>query len=336
MARTGSWNGWYDIRGRGTSWGAIPAAVGMLFVAAVIGTHASGNRMSPRTETRPGEQETDSIDLSRACLGMADWLSRQLGPDACVVVHPPYVIGGDLAGEELHRIYRATVAPAARAITQQYLSGPPDAPTVIILARDEASYDRFARRLFGEPPRSSYGYYRPHLRTILVNRARGTSGLLHELTHAILAFESARLPEWFEEGLASLHEESEVRGGVPVGRDNWRLDVLQEAIRRRCLQPLDTLVEAGGFRRQPIGLSYAQARYFCLFLQERGLLDDAYRRVRQESKTDRQGTKILSLFGGRTWQQVDAEFRRWALNRKTNEAPSLAVYPGTEVPHVDS
>ncbi|NUQ65950.1 MAG: hypothetical protein HUU20_26110 [Pirellulales bacterium] len=253
---------------------------------------------------------------------MADWLTRQLRTDGSVVVHAPYVIGGDLAIEELTRRYQESIDPAGRAIIGEYLHAPPSRPTVILLARGEASYRRFADRLFGIGPESDFGFYRPHVRMLLVNTARGESGLVHELTHALLTADLPSVPEWFNEGLASLHEDSRLQDGVLVGQDNWRLPILQEAIRSDRFLSLESLVRPGGFRSRPIWLSYAQARYFCMFMQQRGVLRDCCRLLRGATSEDPSGMAAISqAFGGEDLDRIDAEFRRWALRRGTDATP---------------
>lgn len=255
-------------------------------------------------------------DLAQACRATAGWLSGQLTADDQVVVRPPLVIGGNLSADELDRVYRDTIAPTARAIIADYLDGPPSLPTVILLARDEASYHAVAERLFAAKPQSSYGFYRPHLRMVVVNMARGSGGLMHELTHALLACESPLVPQWFDEGLASLHESSRLCDGALVGQDNWRLDILQQAIRRNRLLPLEEVIAGDGFREQPIGTSYAQVRYFCLFLQQHELLRESCHLLRRNEGENRESHAMISLIPERNWHQIDLQFRRWVLNRR--------------------
>ena len=125
------------------------------------------------------------------------------------------------------------------------------------------------------------------------------------------------MPEWFNEGLASLHEQCRFRegeGGPWIeGLPNWRLAALQEAIQQGRLGSLELLATTTDFRGPHEALHYAQARYLCLFLQERGLLTKFYRELRANQESDPTGVKTLAaLFPEKNWAEVDAEFQAWA------------------------
>jgi hypothetical protein len=192
-------------------------------------------------------------------------------------------------------------------------------PVTILLWASEERYRAGAERLFGDRDVSRYGYYRPHLRVLLVNIERGPDALLHELTHALMAFDFPAAPEWLGEGLASLHESVEIHDDERglVGLANWRLPTLQQAIRQRRLRSLRDLLAAADFHGQEELLNYAQARYFCMYLQDRGLLAQCYRSCRGCASVDPIGRDIVAgLFPGRTWEQIDADFQAWAGNLK--------------------
>jgi hypothetical protein len=72
------------------------------------------------------------------------------------------------------------------------------------------------------------------------------------------------------------------------------------------------LIGDNDFRGAGQSLNYAQARYFCLYLQELGLLDDYYRAFRAAQKDDPLGINTVgTILPDRTWDQLDEEFRRW-------------------------
>ena len=70
------------------------------------------------------------------------------------------------------------------------------------------------------------------------------------------------------------------------GLVNWRLDGLQKALANGTLRSLASLIGDNDVRGAKETTNYAQARYFCLYLQEQGLLDDFYRRFRTNQKRD--------------------------------------------------
>jgi len=126
------------------------------------------------------------------------------------------------------------------------------------------------------------------------------------------------MPDWFNEGLASLHEQCRFRedesGPWIEGLENWRLPGLQKAIRQKRLRPLKTMIEANDFRGPLEGTNYAQARYFCLYLQREGLLVSFYQNFRANREHDTQGIQTLAeLFADVDWPQLDRDFQAWTM-----------------------
>jgi hypothetical protein len=254
--------------------------------------------------------------LEAGCRNTARWLKQQLGPECHVLVRSPMVISGDLSEGALETWYQGTIAPAATAMRAEYFAAPATEPVTILLFATENRYRDYDKRLFGDSRVSRYGYYRPHLRTILANLEHGPGTLLHELTHALMAFDFAAAPDWLCEGLASLHESGRQSAGDRgiTGSPNWRLSVLQAAIRSRQLPPLRSLMAAGNFHGQDESLHYAWARYFCMYLQQRHLLAAAYRACREHAGVDPTGEgAVAALFKDRSWEQLDADFRQWVM-----------------------
>jgi hypothetical protein len=103
-----------------------------------------------------------------------------------------------------------------------------------------------------------------------------------------------------------------LEGGI-----NWRLPILQAAIRQSSLQSLRSLISSDDFHGSQERLNYAHARYFCLYLQQQGVLERYYRRLRADIGRDPTGlATLLNLFPGRTVGQLDTAFRRWATELK--------------------
>jgi hypothetical protein len=261
----------------------------------------------------------DAELLTAACRQAAEKLSEQLGPGCRVIVRAPFVIGGDFSDVELAAYYERTIGPAARAMAHAYFQTPPDKPITVLLFSGEQSYNRYAQQLYGDEGISVYGYYKPHLRTLVMNIGTGGGTLVHELTHALIDFDFPRVPAWFNEGLASLHEQCHIRPdetGID-GLVNWRLDGLQKALAAGRLRSLASLIGDDDFRGPQETTNYAQARYFCLYLQERGLLEKFYRRFRANQQHDPLGVQaVAQIFPDRNWESLDADFRRWAAELK--------------------
>lgn len=265
-----------------------------------------------------GDAAASQAEMERACRQTAERLRKQIGPDCPIVVRSPFVISGDSTAAELESWYSGAIRPAMRAMQRSYFRTTPTQPITMLLFRNEASYNRYAQQLFNESGISIYGYYKPNVRTLLLNLGTGTGTLLHELTHALIDFDYPDAPDWLNEGLASLHEQCRFRGGERdpwlEGLANWRLKGLQEVIRKGRLRSLTSLVGSTDFRGPLEGTNYAQARYFCLYLQQKDLLASLYRALRDgETKATSARDAIAGLFPTMTWREIDQDFQRWVL-----------------------
>ena len=272
---------------------------------------------------RGADEPLAAPGLATACEETAEQLARQLGTECRVVVRAPFVVAGDLAAAELERWRDQTIGPAARAMARRYFDARPDQPITVLLFRDEQSYNHYADKLFGDGQISVYGYYKPNLRTLVMNISTGGGTLVHELTHALIDFDFPDAPDWFNEGLASLHEQCRIRPDETSidGLENWRLRGLQETIRRGKLRSLEALIHDEDFRGAEVGLNYAQARYFCLFMQReqnpRGgdVLAEFYARLRAGQRDDPRGAAaVRKTFPDHSWAELDAAFRQFVLS----------------------
>ncbi len=265
----------------------------------------------------PPPSTTDK-KLQRACDQAAEKLRPRLGAECHTIVRPPLVIAGDMDEADLELWYKDTIGPAAAAMAQRYFRHAPSEPITVLLWSNQSSYNHYAEKLFGDRNVSIYGYYKPHDRVLVMNIDTGGGTLVHELTHALADFDFPRIPDWFNEGLASLHEQCRFRedqdGPWIEGLENWRLPGLQKAIRGARLRTLQSLVESQDFRGKQEGLNYAHARYFCLFMQRREVLEDFYRTFRDHHADDPQGSAtVRKMFPTLSWDELDADFREWAL-----------------------
>jgi len=290
------------------------------------GNHVVAAPIERRVTRRVAYQaDTDAAQaklLAAACAERGEDMKRQLGDDCSVIVRPPFVVAGDATTETLDVWYKQTIAPAAQGMAKSYFKIAPDEPITILLFANETSYNHYAKRLFGDEGISIYGYYRRHLRTLVMNISTGGGTLVHELTHALMGFDFPEVPDWFNEGLASLHEQCRFRddGSGIDGLLNWRLPQLQQSIQNGKVLPLRELARRRDFRTRDVPLNYAMARYLCLFLQERKLLERYYREFRANIKTDPTGEKtLLALFPDYSWSKLDGEYRAWALKLRREE-----------------
>lgn len=255
-----------------------------------------------------------AAELARDCQQTAERLSARLGSNCNVVVRPPFVVAGDRSAEGLNAYCRDTIEPVARALWTCYFDHKPDRPVSLVLLSDEKTYRQEAQRLDGEERSAYYGYIQRDERRIVINLATGDGTLAHELTHALSSFDFPDMPEWFDEGLAALHEESDFSddGLQLTGLHNWRLALLRDAQQRNSAPSLEWLVKNHSFRGEGEGLNYALVRYFCMYLQDRDMLSHFYRKFRGNVGNDPEGLETLRvLLGVESAAEIDRDFAAW-------------------------
>ncbi|MGE3314748.1 MAG: hypothetical protein AB7O26_06485 [Planctomycetaceae bacterium] len=270
----------------------------------------------PAPQTR-AEVERRPTSLDDKCFRRGTAISEKLGEGCRILVRTPFVLAGDLREAELERHYRETILTTARALFVSYFDTEPHEPITILICSADESYQKYAQLLDGNPRVAYSGYYERGDRRVVINAATGNGTLAHELTHALAHFDFPEMPEWFDEGLASLHEQSEFSddGLRIVGQSNWRLRFLVPAIRNGELQPLESLLQAQRVRSEEQAVDYAQARYLCLYLQQKNMLVPFYRKFRESADVDPTGRRALCrLFGVDSINEVDRDFQKWALS----------------------
>lgn len=129
-----------------------------------------------------------------------------------------------------------------------------------------------------------------------MNVATGGGTLVHEMVHPYYAADCPGCPQWLNEGLASLFEHVSIQGGHITGHTNWRLRGLRQAIEHDAVPSFRWLMELDfePFYREDPGTNYAQSRYLCQYLQEKGLLREYYRLVRENQRADPSGYATLT------------------------------------------
>ncbi len=281
--------------------------------AALAGGEIVGPPMPVRS--RIERQIAAEARLTRACRRQGEVLRGQLGDQGNVYVDPPFVLGGDLSREQLVYWDQRVVRHAAEAMWRQYFTKRPTDPIVILLFGSERDYRRYARRDYGETAAPYYGYCLPEDRRLVMNITTGGGTLVHELTHALIDYDFPCVPDWFNEGLACLHEECEAQAwgrGALVGRVNWRLPALQQAMASGKLRPLRELMTMDDFRGPQETLNYAQARYFCMYVQTCGALARFYKAFRDGYRDDHTGLSYVEeVMGRRRLETIEREFLTW-------------------------
>lgn len=296
----------------------LAGTVGLIGVCYAIAAPRNDAQI-PEVSVTPTQSAADADELQRRCRLVAERLRREGSPGNGVIIRAPYVLTGDVSLEHLDKLHKEVILPTNRALEIDYFDQSPGEPIVIIALSSDKSY-RLALERCGQSRRAEYaGLYQREERTIWLNLSTGMGTLAHELTHALAHADFPELPEWLDEGLASLHEEADFSadGLHLVGQENWRRRFLEEALQRDCWKSLDRLLAEPFARTDAAALDYALARYVCLYLQERGLLSAFYRKCRGRTSSDPTGrTALLSLFAGQSIDEIDENFRDWLGGRE--------------------
>jgi len=306
------------------------AAVGALVAAGVMAARAAGQpeakpaapsalAVAPESapaETREAKYPPES--LVRACKTEADALRKRLDGTFAIRVDPPFVSAGNMTADQLAAYVRGSVLRPARAMWSSYFNAKPDKVITVLLFAGDKPYKTWAKKLFNDTDVPYYGYYTPGARTLVMNINTGTGTLVHELTHALIVYDFRNLPTWFNEGLASLHEQCTVGRTLITGHENWRLPALQKAIAANTLRPLGDLVTQRDFYGALLGLNYAQGRYFVMYMQQEGVLPKFYTHFRNAHKAGRPVDDVKAIEGvfGKKLPQIEKAFIAWVKTLK--------------------
>jgi hypothetical protein len=228
-----------------------------------------------------------------------------------ILVQPPFVVIGDDPPEVVRGYSERTVKWAVDHLKAAYFPKDPREILDIWLFRDKESYEKHCRAIFKHAPTTPFGFYSHADRALVMNIATGGGTLVHEIVHPFMAANFPACPAWFNEGLGSLYEQSGEVAGQIHGYTNWRLAGLQEAIRKKRVPIFQTLCSTTDrqFYEQDRGTNYAQARYLCYYLQERGLLQEFYHQFTANHADDPGGYQTLQRVLGRS--DMEAFQKEW-------------------------
>lgn len=247
---------------------------------------------------------------------VADLRTRLPGEGFTIVVAKPFVVVGDNDAAVVRAHAERTVAWAIRMLKHAYFDRDPLHILDVWLFRDKASYEANVLKLWGTKPTSPYGYYTATNRALVMNIATGGGTLVHEIVHPFIESNFPRCPSWFNEGLASLYEQSAERDGGIVGLTNWRLAGLQKAIADGKLGTFERLTSTTTlqFYNNDRGNNYAQARYLCYWLQQKGKLREYYKAFAAAVADDPTGYKTLRQVGAiDDVAAFEKSWRQWAM-----------------------
>lgn len=233
------------------------------------------------------------------------------GKGFSIVVEPPFVVAGDGGPDVVSWYAKKTVRWAADRLKQAYFKKDPDTIITIWLFKDKESYEKNTRDLFNEEPTTPFGFYSESNNALIMNISTGGGTLVHEIVHPLIAANFPGCPAWFNEGLGSLYEQSSEKDGGIVGLTNWRLAGLQQEISAGRVPSFYVLLAttSNEFYSSHRGDNYAQARYLCYYLQEKGLLVKFYHEFFKNRRKDPTGADSLRKILGEN--DLDAFKSKW-------------------------
>lgn len=300
----------------GFAWIVVPAAVLGLWVSTALAPPAATRpalravNANPAPASRPAESYPPKA-LAEACQKAADELRAKLDKTFSIRVSPPFIVAGNMDMPDLKAYTEGSVVGPAGVMWKCYFQKRPDKPITVLLFADAKRYSAWAKTLFHDENVPHFGYYKRESRTMVMNIATGSGTLVHELTHSLIVYDFPDVPDWFNEGLASLHEGCSVEKDRIVGAVNWRLPDLKKAIEAGKLRSLADLLTADDFYGEQRGLNYAQARYFCMYMQKEGVLEKYYARLRDHHDGKRPSVDAVEKVFDKKLDVVEKAYLAW-------------------------
>lgn len=238
-------------------------------------------------------------------------LKKKVPKGFTIIIQKPFVVIGDESPTIVRHRAVHTVNWATKRLKRMYFPKDPDDIIDIWLFKDKHSYLKYTWEIFRDKPDTPFGYSSSSHKALIMNIATGGGTLVHEMVHPFVASNFPGCPAWFNEGLGSLYEQSMGKGDEIIGLTNWRLAGLQEAIRKNVVPHFKTLTSTTGysFYQEDPGTNYAQTRYLCYYLQEKGLLKKFYHKFHANCKKDPTGFETLKQVLGES--DMDAFKKKW-------------------------
>ena len=236
--------------------------------------------------------------------------------DFTIIIQQPFVVIGDEKPATVRRRAEGTVKWASDKLKEAFFEHDPEEIIDVWLFADDESYEDNSEELFGEEPGTPFGYYSESHNALVMNISTGGGTLVHEIVHPYVKANFPACPAWFNEGLGSLYEQCGERDDKIVGFTNWRLAGLQRAIKAGKLPSFTKLTGTSSFEfyNKDPGSNYAQARYLCYYLQQKGLLRTYYAKFHAAQKDDPTGLKTLKeVLKVEDLEKFQQKWEKWVL-----------------------
>lgn len=286
----------------------------VLTVAACASSPAVPKRNAPAAATASAvffPADTGSFTKAEFDLHIIQLKKRLPSNDFSIVVQPPFVVVGDEPADVVKERAEETVKWAVDKLKQDFFTNDPKQILDIWLFKNDYSYKKHTLQLFNDTPTTPYGYYSHEDKALIMNISTGGGTLVHEIVHPFMEANFPACPPWLNEGMGSLYEQCGEQDGHIYGFVNWRLPGLQKAIKAGNVQSFATLLalDRDSFYGDSSGVNYAQSRYLCHYLQERGLLVKFYKQFLAQQRRDPTGFQTLKAVLGES--DMDRFKKKW-------------------------
>ena len=216
-----------------------------------------------------------------------------------------------------------------------------ESPWVMVALPDRAGFAKWAITVFGPSVRgsvNSVGGAYEHQNRRLVAQDLGAT-LRHEFVHVQHWRDMNRLGQahapWIQEGLASIVEDYDMRGGKLVPVASWRTNIVKRMNDVHRMPTIETLAktEMNSFTSNRPLAKYAQARTIMLYLLDQGKLSSFYQTYTAHFQDDPSGIKALEDTLGKEIDEIDDDFEKWveALTRVPETGSDLSATLGIEI-----
>ncbi len=287
----------------------IPLA--LFLILGCQASRAGKSHLQPETSAPgPSPVVTDSTSAGFTEADFArhvEQLKKKLpSPQFSIVIQRPFVVVGDEPRVVVQEHAVETIKWAVDRLKRDFFTSDPKEILDIWLFKDAESYEKHTRLLFGDQPTTPYGYYSNKDKALIMNIATGGGTLVHEIVHPFMEANFPECPPWLNEGLGSLYEQCGEVDGHIHGFTNWRLPGLQQSIRAGTVPSFKTLtaMDSSAFYNDGKGTNYAQSRYLCYYLQEKGVLVKFYQDFHAHQREDPTGFKTLQKVLAQTDMEV--------------------------------
>ena len=265
---------------------------------------------------RPGKPTP--ADVAQHVMAMKE--GKRLPEGFTLAWEKPFLVVSNEPPAKVKQRAKDVVGWANRLLQKDFFAEVPEAIEEAWLFGDAASYEKYSRSHFLTEPTTPYGHYLSGRRAMVMNIKPGYGTLTHEMVHPYFHQNWPEGPAWLNEGLGSLFERPSERDGVFIGKPNWRLPGLKTALRARQTPTFKALthLSSDAFYADESGVHYAQARYLCYWLQQKGLLVKFVRRALELKAEDATGWKALTEVLGKDPDSFKPEWEKFTLALDAN------------------